>query len=355
MNHTIAIIGMWNFGQLLYNLCTQTYHIPKEQVLFYSSRIPGSVSLEECYKADYILLCSPLKIYDQTLIELISHPAYQQHQWIIIDTCSIKERPKQVVNHFLKQNPSKQVRIVHTHGMWWPQSCDITKPINTQKLKTILTSYQWISTQQAHQLYQWWVQAWFECITMTEQEHDQQAAISQFRTYLIARIARESWIEAYLEQNHHLAGFNNELFTTCRIFHNEDDLFEPYAAHNTYCHKVITSLCQWTQHIEQWLNDTTTPETYFGTFLIPQQQNPIKKQGTIVAAFFKTLLMNNSLLSSTPIDTKNATRINNHLTKAIWLDELPYPKDEIKQEITNLIQATIKVTQHFHNLMNNWN
>jgi hypothetical protein len=55
--------------------------------------------------------------------------------------------------------------------------------------------------------------------------------------------------------------------------------------------------------------------------------------------------MDNGLLTATSIDTKNAQRINKHLTKAVSLKELPYSKEEIQEEISGLVQAAKQETE----------
>lgn len=170
---TIGIIGLGSFGRFLAEQLE-----PHARVLVYSASgkdSPWKATLEQVAAADYILPTVPLEAYRQTL-ELLK-PHMSPHT-TIVDVCSVKEEPVQIIQDILPEQP-----IVATHPMFGPQSAseslvghtvvmcpEVSSPTAYKTIKNFLASVD------------------LGIVEMSCVEHDQEIATVQGLTFFVARI-----------------------------------------------------------------------------------------------------------------------------------------------------------------------
>lgn len=114
---TVGIIGLGSFGQFL---AAQLLPNTNLEILGYDSQgttFPGvqRVSLQHVIRADIVILAIPFKAYPLVLPELAAHI---RPDTLLIDICSVKVYPKQLMQKHLPDHPN----LLLTHPLFGPQS-----------------------------------------------------------------------------------------------------------------------------------------------------------------------------------------------------------------------------------------
>lgn len=126
MTKTIGIIGFGAFGKLIHSHLKSFFNIKIYDVN--PSSEYNFKNIEEVASCDIVILAIPIQSFQDTLIKIQSHV---QKNAIIIDVCSVKIFP---VNMMLKYLP-ESVSILATHPLFGPQSIK-----NKQKQNKIVIS-----------------------------------------------------------------------------------------------------------------------------------------------------------------------------------------------------------------------
>lgn len=120
MQHTtVGIIGLGSFGQFIAQLFAQSPHM---HVIGYDPHqgddttvITRVDTLAEIAKAHIIVLAIPLQAYPDVLIAL---KPLLSSQTLLIDVCSVKTTPQQLIKQYLPEHRN----LLLTHPLFGPQS-----------------------------------------------------------------------------------------------------------------------------------------------------------------------------------------------------------------------------------------
>jgi prephenate dehydrogenase len=176
----IGVYGLGRFGyfwaELLSNYCeVMAYSRNPERI------VPAKVervSEDELCKLPVIFFCNSISSFEPVIKQLAGqfNPGT-----LIIDTCSVKVHPVQVMHQYLPQ----EVNILATHPMFGPDSarqgianlpiilCPLRERDCSRQLEEWSTFFKMIG---------------LHVIMMTPEEHDQQAAFTQGITHYVGRV-----------------------------------------------------------------------------------------------------------------------------------------------------------------------
>ena len=176
----IGIIGFGRFGQLLAKILKKSHKI-KVSDKINKSRAAKKIGvrfcdLNEVCQQDFIILAVPISEFKNVVLDITDKLKKGQ---IVIDTCSVKEHPAELM---LKHLP-KNIEILASHPMFGPDSakfglkglqmvfCPIRiKRESLNKAKKIFRSFG------------------LEIVEMTPKEHDQQSVSSLNLVHFIGRV-----------------------------------------------------------------------------------------------------------------------------------------------------------------------
>ena len=115
----IGIIGFGRFGKLLTKYLSEDFKVyifnrsDKNEEIKKTNGIPAS--LEEVCKKDVVIPCVPISQFEETLNEI---KGLLKENSLIIDVCSVKEYPVEVMKKILPE----KTQILATHPMFGPDS-----------------------------------------------------------------------------------------------------------------------------------------------------------------------------------------------------------------------------------------
>lgn len=177
----VGVYGLGRFGMFWAGLLAKHF-----SVLGYNRTPRGSapdgvslVSIEELCKADTIFLCTAISAMEPVLRNLAP---FLRPEVTVIDTCSVKMYPVQLMLEILPQD----VYILGSHPMFGPDSAKnglrglplILSPVRAPAS----TSDFWVSTFRAMEL---------NVHIMTPENHDREAAYTQGITHFVGRILKD--------------------------------------------------------------------------------------------------------------------------------------------------------------------
>ncbi|HET6960842.1 MAG TPA: prephenate dehydrogenase [Terriglobia bacterium] len=177
----IGIIGYGRFGRFAAERLRQDF-----QVVVYDRkrvRCPRGVrsgSLEEVASRPLVLLCVPISAISKTCLEIKPYLAPGQ---LIIDTCSVKERPLQEMARLLP----RVVEILGTHPLFGPDSARN----GIRGLKIVLCP---VRCRRVSKVKAWLEAKGLEVIVTTPARHDFEMSKTQALFHFLARGVAETGI-----------------------------------------------------------------------------------------------------------------------------------------------------------------
>ena len=169
---TIGIIGFGSFGKFMAEKLSS-----HSVVKVYDRRerpTTWQASFDEVAVCDYVVLSVPLDAYPETLQRLA---AVMPLNSVLIDVCSVKERPIELIRQYLPEQP-----LVATHPLFGPESAsgllcgktmvmcpEISNPEPYAKIKDFAEKLE------------------LSVVEMSATEHDREMAVVQGLTFFIAR------------------------------------------------------------------------------------------------------------------------------------------------------------------------
>ena len=177
----IGIIGYGRFGRFAAERLRQDF-----QVVVYDRkrvRCPRGVrsgSLEEVASRPLVLLCVPISAISKTCLEIKPYLAPGQ---LIIDTCSVKERPLQEMARLLP----RFVEILGTHPLFGPDSARN----GIRGLKIVLCP---VRCRRVSKVKAWLEAKGLEVIVTTPARHDFEMSKTQALFHFLARGVAETGI-----------------------------------------------------------------------------------------------------------------------------------------------------------------
>ncbi len=176
-----GVFGLGRFGrfwaeQLATKLPVVAYNRTKRDITLKNVEI---VEFEEFVECDVIFICTAIS----SLHDVLSHIApHLKKDTLIIDTCSVKVYPKQVMEEIFPQN----ISLIATHPMFGPDS----GKNGVQGLPIMIDPFRcspetgdfWIDTFKGMGL---------DVLPMSCEQHDREAAYSQGVTHFVGRMLDE--------------------------------------------------------------------------------------------------------------------------------------------------------------------
>lgn len=176
MKLSFGIIGYGRFGKVLHKILETSEY---SDIKIYSPDNKKLNNLDEVLKQEIVFVCVPISEF-QKVIQHIS-PKLTGKQ-IIIDVCSVKTYPVQVMKKFL----NKQIDILATHPMFGPDS---------SKNGTFFEGLQFvyypvrISNQSRYnKIIKIFKDLKLKMIELEPKEHDRQTAYTQQFAFLVGKI-----------------------------------------------------------------------------------------------------------------------------------------------------------------------
>lgn len=178
----IIIIGNGRFGALLYQILSKDFKVSVFDPSSTSTRIPLVQDLNEAIQVvDTIIYAIPIDEFEPTLKthaeDIYNHITEPK---VIMDVCSVKEHPLQVMQHYIKP-PHK---LLITHPMFGPVSYAENK--GAEGLPFMMDQDN--SDKEAFTAwFRYLTRKRFNVIQMSSEEHDRLAAASQGIVHFIGR------------------------------------------------------------------------------------------------------------------------------------------------------------------------
>mgnify|MGYP001263954890 CR=1 FL=1 len=221
---TVGIVGYGRFGKILGDLLKTQYTLkiydPNKNVDNVES------DLEEVINSFMVFVAVPIREFE-TVIKEISQ--YKLYNTTIIDVCSVKVYPVNIMNQYLPEH----VGIIASHPHFGPDSYSPFRELKTT-LYPIRDSY-----KRLNELKDFFQSQSIRTVEISPDEHDRLAAASQGITHFIGRVLNEAGIRS-TEIN--TLGFNELLGVIEQTCNDSWELFKDLQKYNPYTNKMIDNL-----------------------------------------------------------------------------------------------------------------
>lgn len=176
---TVGIVGFGSFGKFLAEKLSKYFKI---SIYSHSGKAPRkwAVGIKDVASCDYLILSIPLVAYQQVLKQL--KPNLGKNT-VIIDVCSVKQKPLQIIKKMLPGYP-----LVATHPLFGPESAAKTLRGHTLVIcpadsKTKKTTYE-IKNFAKNKL-------GLNVVEVSAERHDKEMAKIHGLTFFIARVLKD--------------------------------------------------------------------------------------------------------------------------------------------------------------------
>ena len=244
-NNHIGIIGYGRFGPIMQCLLE-----PEHKVFFYDTnttlhREVKFKPLTEIVQLPTLVLAVPIGQIERTLQKIAS----QLQAKTIIDVCSVKQHPTQLM---LKYLPA-ETQIITMHPMFGPDSYNSNQQQNMMMYPVRARA----------ELFQQW-QEYFRgkhihISVMTPKQHDQDIALSQNLTHLIGRILGELTLQDSAIATTGYRSLQKIVEQTCN---DSWELFADMMQYNRYSRKMLAQLVDASDKIITKLKLSNGENTY---------------------------------------------------------------------------------------------
>jgi len=221
----IGIIGFGRFGKILAEMLSAENEINIHD----SNGNRGdyqNLSLLEIIKCEILFIAVPIREFKNVIKSL---QEFNLQNTTIIDVCSVKLHPVQVMEKYLPEN----VGIIATHPMFGPDSYSPFR-----ELKMVMHPVRDIYNQ-FDKLKHTFEKQSISIVEMTPDAHDQDAAMSQGITHFIGRVLSESGISS---TKINTLGFTELLGVIEQTCNDSWDLFKDLENYNPYTVQMIEKL-----------------------------------------------------------------------------------------------------------------
>ena len=220
-----GIIGFGRFGNILADILSS-----KNEILIHDpnkiSKNFQNVSLLEVVKCEILFIAVPIREFEEVVKSLRE---YKLQNTTIVDVCSVKIYPVEVMKKYLPDN----LGIIATHPMFGPDSYGPYR-----ELKMVMHSVRDVHNQY-DKLKLIFESKSISVVDMTPENHDRDAAMSQGITHFIGRALRQSGISS---TSINTLGFNELLGVVGQTCNDSWDLFKDLQNYNPYTVKMIEKL-----------------------------------------------------------------------------------------------------------------
>lgn len=190
-NQQIGIIGYGLFGKFLCDELFKGFDINVYSPRFVADtnkpNLKQASSLKEIAEnSDFIIPCVPISKFEDVIRDL---KPYLRENSIIMDVCSVKVYPVEVMKKYLEANS----QIISSHPLFGPKPFEKRKTLEGSKMvMNNISAAQNIFDQVA----QFFKSMSIEVIEMDEESHDRLMAQSQFFTQMIRHSAKTQGLRA---------------------------------------------------------------------------------------------------------------------------------------------------------------
>ncbi|MEQ8221372.1 MAG: prephenate dehydrogenase [Candidatus Eremiobacterota bacterium] len=224
---TAGIIGFGRFGQLAGKYLRDGLNVYVYDRVDRSNEIEKlglcKSSLEEACKKDIIILSMPISSLEGVLLDIRD---YVREDSIIMDVCSVKEIPCNLMKKYL---PSS-VHILGTHPLFGPDSARTT----LKNRKIVLCPVR-ITEEKLDCVKSFLEGKELKIIEMTPEDHDEQISYSLVLTHFIGR----AMIDMKLgEQEIETLGYQRLLKILSTVRNDTWELFQDMNKYNNYASQV---------------------------------------------------------------------------------------------------------------------
>lgn len=218
---TVGIIGYGSFGKFLTEKLGQDFTVR----VFSRRHQPGHgifTTLEKVAQSDYLILSIPLHAYKDYLTRL--KPLLHK-KTAIIDVCSVKLKPLQIIKDILPTQP-----VVATHPLFGPETAS-----ESLKGHTLVICPELSDKEHAKALAEFGKSVGLKVLLESAETHDRQMATVHALTFFIARALDQFGLESY-ELN--TPSYRRLLHLAELDKHHSDDLFDTIQSGNPYSKAV---------------------------------------------------------------------------------------------------------------------
>ncbi len=237
--NNVGIIGFGRFGKILADLLSESFDI-----FIYdeneSSDQYKNVTLNEITNCELIFLAVPIGNFE-TLLQSLKNIKLQNTT--IIDVCSVKIYPVQLMEKYLPSN----VDIIATHPMFGPDSYG---PFRELKMVMYPVRDNFARYEVLKDVFE---SRSITVVEMTPQEHDEHAAFSQGITHFIGRVLNEAGVSS---TKINTLGFNELLGVIEQTCNDSWDLFKDLQNYNPYTENMIKELEKSIQSVRNQIGDS---------------------------------------------------------------------------------------------------
>jgi len=222
---TIGIIGFGRFGKVLVQILSTSYnfiiHDPQ-----YKGKEFSHKTLEEVLKCEIVFIAVPIREFENTVISISQ---YNMYNTTIIDVCSVKIYPVEIMVKHLPEN----VGIIASHPMFGPDSYSPFRD-----LKMVLSPVRDIYSKYDELVATFTGQS-ISIVEMTPEEHDRDAAMSQGITHFMGRVLKESGVSS---TKINTLGFNELLGVIEQTCNDSWNLFLDLQNYNPFTNEMVKKI-----------------------------------------------------------------------------------------------------------------
>jgi prephenate dehydrogenase len=222
---TIGIVGFGRFGKVLAQILSTTYNIVIHDPQFQGNEFPHK-TIEEVVSYKIVFIAVPIREFEKTIISL---SRFKMYNTTIIDVCSVKMFPVEVMIKYLPEN----VGIIASHPMFGPDSYSPFRELKMvmSPIRDIYSKYnELVATFTNHSI---------SIVEMTPEEHDRDAAMSQGITHFMGRALKESGVSS---TKINTLGFNELLGVIEQTCNDSWDLFMDLQNYNPFTNEMVKKL-----------------------------------------------------------------------------------------------------------------
>lgn len=185
---SIGIIGYGKFSIFMEEIFK--IHLPDVKIKFYSrsNEIDNDkfFSFEEVCKCDFLIPSVPIKAFEETVKNAVPH---LHENTILIDVCSIKVWPKQVLEKYLPQN----IKFICTHPMFGPESYKKNNK-SIEGFKFVIENSR-CDEDTYNKIITFLKDLNLDIVEMSVEDHDKKAATFHFTTMFTALVIKSSGLQ----------------------------------------------------------------------------------------------------------------------------------------------------------------
>jgi len=222
---TIGIVGFGRFGKVLAQILSTTYNIVIHDPQFQGNEFPHK-TIEEVVSCKIVFIAVPIREFEKTIISL---SRFKMYNTTIIDVCSVKMFPVEVMIKYLPEN----VGIIASHPMFGPDSYSPFRELKMvmSPIRDIYSKYnELVATFTNHSI---------SIVEMTPEEHDRDAAMSQGITHFMGRALKETGVSS---TKINTLGFNELLGVIEQTCNDSWDLFMDLQNYNPFTNEMVKKL-----------------------------------------------------------------------------------------------------------------